>query len=95
MAAYTVPAEDPGRKHAIKAIDAAIAQNMRSVLHDPEFQSLEAAWRSVDFLLRRLEMGSDVSLHIADVTFETLVDSVGALIANHEPWSVIVGLHFL
>jgi type VI secretion system protein ImpC len=40
---------------------------MRAVLHHPDFQALEAAWRAVDFLVRRLETGTELQLFLLDV----------------------------
>src|SRR4051812_21052831 len=39
----------------VAAIDAAIGEQMRAVLHDAAFQSLEAAWRGVRWLISNLE----------------------------------------
>jgi type VI secretion system protein ImpC len=36
------------------AVDAALGQVLRSILHDCRFQALEAAWRGLDFLVKRL-----------------------------------------
>jgi type VI secretion system protein ImpC len=52
--------------------DAAIGNWMRSILHDPLFQSVEAAWRGLDFLLRRVESGPELRVEILDVTREEL-----------------------
>jgi type VI secretion system protein ImpC len=60
-------------------VEETIELAMRMVLHHPDFQGLEAAWRSVDFLLRRLELGSDLQLHVADLSKqELLADLAGA-----------------
>ena len=40
---------------------------MRSLLHSAEFQGLEAAWRGVFFLIRRLETGVDLKLYLFDM----------------------------
>ncbi|GAA5165337.1 type VI secretion system contractile sheath domain-containing protein [Viridibacterium curvum] len=61
------------------AVDAAIAEQMRAVLHDPAFQSLEANWRGVQWLLRELELDENLQLHLFDVTRdELLADIVNA-----------------
>jgi type VI secretion system protein ImpC len=54
-------------------VEDTIALAMRVILHHPEFQELEAAWRSVDFLLRRLELGSDLQLHLIDLSKQELL----------------------
>jgi type VI secretion system protein ImpC len=40
------------------------------VLHHPELQNIEALWRGVDFLLRRLETGPDLVVHLIDISAE-------------------------
>jgi type VI secretion system protein ImpC len=63
----------------IAAVDAAIAEQMRSVLHDPGFQALEAAWRGVHWLVSNLELDENLQLHLFDVSREELLsDVVGA-----------------
>src|SRR5437016_6154250 len=41
---------------------------MRAILHDPGFQSVEAAWRAVDFLVRRLETRADLQVWLLDAS---------------------------
>jgi type VI secretion system protein ImpC len=50
------------------AVDHAIAEQMRALLHDPAFQSLEAAWRGVHWLISSLELDEPLQLHLFDVT---------------------------
>ncbi len=61
------PATDPAAD-----MDAA----MREVLHDPAFQGVEAAWRGVDFLLRRLDTDGPLSIHLLDLSFDELASDV-------------------
>jgi type VI secretion system protein ImpC len=61
------------------AVDAAIAQQMRALLHAPAFQSIEAAWRGVRWLVSSLELDQQLQLHLFDVTrLELLADVVAA-----------------
>jgi type VI secretion system protein ImpC len=61
------------------AVDAAIAEQMRSLLHDAAFQSLEAAWRGVHWLISSLELDENLQLHLLDVSrAELLADIVAA-----------------
>jgi type VI secretion system protein ImpC len=63
----------------LAAVDDAIAAEMRKLLHDPAFQSLEAAWRGVQWLISDLELGENLQLHLFDVTRqELLADLVAA-----------------
>jgi type VI secretion system protein ImpC len=62
----------------VAAIDAAIAEQMRSVLHDPAFQALEAAWRGVHWLVSNLELDENLQLHLLDVSRDELLADVVA-----------------
>jgi len=66
-------------KTYLKAVDAAIAEEMRKLLHAPAFQLREAAWRGVQWLISSLELDENLQLHVFDVTREELfADIVGA-----------------
>ena len=63
----------------LQAVDAAITEQMRTLLHAPAFQSLEAAWRGVHWLISSLELDENLQLHLFDVTREEmLADVIGA-----------------
>lgn len=67
VAPHVVAREDPQRPELVAAVDRASAALMRGILHHPRFQALEAAWRAIDFLTRRLETGTDLQLVLLDV----------------------------
>ena len=62
----------------LAAVDAAIAEQMRTLLHDPAFQSLEAAWRGVQWLISSLELDENLQLHLFDVTRDELLRDIVA-----------------
>jgi type VI secretion system protein ImpC len=67
---------------------------MRAILGHPGFQALEAAWRSVFFLLQRLETGVQLKLYLIDVTRDELLDA--ALLRRplaRDGWSAAACLH--
>ncbi len=66
VAPYIVAREDPQQAELVSAVDRATGALMRAVLQHPAFQGLEAAWRAVDVLVRRLETGSDLQLWLLD-----------------------------
>jgi type VI secretion system protein ImpC len=43
---------------------------MKSILHHPQFQALESAWRALDFLVNRLETGTELKLYLLDISFD-------------------------
>jgi type VI secretion system protein ImpC len=62
----------------LAAVDAAIAEQMRTLLHDPAFQSLEAAWRGLHWLISSVELDENLQLHLFDVTREELLTDIVA-----------------
>lgn len=63
-------APDPKRDALVATVDAALSDAMRGVLHHPEFQTLESLWRGMDMLLRRIETGPSLQVHLIDVSAE-------------------------
>lgn len=55
-----------------EAVDAALSDAMRLVLHHPEFQSLEAQWRSLDLIARSVEVDDSLEVVLYDVSAEEL-----------------------
>jgi type VI secretion system protein ImpC len=73
---YVVPAKDPRQDQLVATVDSALAATMRSVLHQPDFQSFEALWRSVDMLVRRLETDEQLQIVLYDVTAEEIASDL-------------------
>ena len=78
VAPHIVP-DNSARDKAYQAgVDAAIAEQMRALLHHPAFQSIEAAWRGVRWLISSLELDENLQLHLLDVTHDELLGDVVA-----------------
>ena len=96
IAPYVIPKADARHSELMAQVDAAAGALMRGILNHPEFQALEAAWRSVFFLLRRLKTGDEIKLYVIDVTREEMVDATSSgapqLIAR-DTWSAAACLH--
>lgn len=60
----------------VAAVDAAIAEQMRRLLHDAAFQSREAAWRGAHWLVANLELDETLQLHLFDVSREELLTDI-------------------
>jgi type VI secretion system protein ImpC len=78
---------------------AAAAAALRKVLHDPRFQSIEAAWRSLALIAGRLDTGSALKLVMLDLPPAQLVEAVQSgrlqkLLLENEatPWATWVAL---
>lgn len=79
VAPHIVHDDSAQARSYVAAVDAAIAEQMRRVLHEPAFKSLEAAWRGVAWIIGSLELGEDLQLHLFDVgRDELLADIVAA-----------------
>ena len=55
-----------------QAVDQSIAAAMRLILHHPEFQSLEAQWRSIDLIARSIEADDTLDVVLYDVSAEEI-----------------------
>lgn len=79
VAPHIVPDRLAETRNYVAAVDAAIAEQMRRLLHDPGFQAREAAWRGVQWLVSNLELDDTLQLHLFDVSREELLaDIAGA-----------------
>ncbi|HKG93871.1 MAG TPA: type VI secretion system contractile sheath large subunit [Gemmatimonadaceae bacterium] len=111
VAPHLVPSPTPGQAEHAAQVDAAIADRMRAILHDPAFQRLEALWRAVWLLVRRVETGEQLKVALFDVTRAELEAGLGAEDAPERsdvarmlqasaagagaPWAVLVAAHEL
>lgn len=76
---FIVPAADPKKDALVASVDKALADAMRAVLHQPDFQNVEALWRGVDFLLRRLETSHQLQVHLIDISAEEFSADLSAV----------------
>jgi type VI secretion system protein ImpC len=67
---FVQPAASPNKDRLVAAVDAGLGDAMRALLHHPDFQTSESLWRGVDFVLRRLETGPRLQVHLLDVSAE-------------------------
>jgi type VI secretion system protein ImpC len=78
VAPFVVPKADPLQAELITQVDTATGALMRSVLHHPYFQALEAAWRGLYFLVRRLDSDGPLKLLVLDISREELAADLAA-----------------
>jgi type VI secretion system protein ImpC len=109
VAPHLAAREDPRQAEMVAGVDAALATQMRALLHAPPFRSLEASWRTIDFLARRIETGGTLRLYLLDLPRATLnaaLDADGGAVALAQllaesagavpgggGWTVISGLY--
>jgi type VI secretion system protein ImpC len=89
----------PRKKSADRTAE--LTERMNSLLHHPRFQTLESAWRGIDFAVRRMDDAA-VRLHIAQFSKEDLAidlasDNLRATrlyaILHSRRWTAAIGLH--
>jgi type VI secretion system protein ImpC len=78
VAPYLEPRADPRQVEVLASIDAAVAAGMRLVLHHPAFQEVEALWRALHLLVRRVDTGPLLHVDIVDLTRAELEAALAA-----------------
>jgi type VI secretion system protein ImpC len=81
---YIQPKRDARQDQLIARVDDALSAAMRRVLHHPDFQSAEAIWRGVEFLVRRIETGARMEIVLYDVSAEEFAADLAATDALEE-----------
>lgn len=94
VAPYAVPGDDPRKAEMIAQTDRAIAGEMRAVLHHPQFQSLESAWRGLYFLVRRLETGENLRVYLLDLPHAELTSANLRRAVGEVEWALLAGLYY-
>ena len=85
-------------REAAPAQTAALGERMRGLLHDPRFQTVEAAWRGLDFVIRS-DSGddSDVRIRITHLpkaeAAHCLLDGRMQALLNTRKWRAVIGLY--
>ena len=64
---HTVP--EPGREEEAKreVLHRMRVDHLRAILHHPRFQQIEAVWRGLEFLVRRLDTGPDLKVWVMHI----------------------------
>lgn len=61
------------------AVDEALSDAMRLVLHHPEFQSVEAQWRMLDLIARSIETDDDFDIVLYDISAEEIATDLASV----------------
>lgn len=102
---HVVPDAPPEQGELRRILDEAVAIQMRAILNQKDFQALESAWRSLHFLVSRLELGEEIQLQVLDISKpEVLADlrndqsGLSKMIVEQtintpgaDPWALIIG----
>jgi len=76
VSSSAVPTATSQQKAVLSLAELELTTGLRAVLHDAAFQSLEAAWRGVDRLVRLFGGEEDVKLYVADIDQDELPSGV-------------------
>ena len=69
---YLIHTDETEQAKLIDAVDQASGELMRKILHHPQFQALEAAWRGAYLVVSRVETDTDLKLYLLDATKDEL-----------------------
>ena len=78
VAPHISPAPGAWLSGGIAAAEMELANRLNAILHHPDFQALETAWRGVDLLVRRIESSEEIGVLLLDVSFSELQADVVA-----------------
>jgi type VI secretion system protein ImpC len=73
---HLVAARDELQAESITVLDRATSEQMRAVLRNPDLQALEAAWRAVFLLVRRIETNPQLKLYLIDISKQELAEDL-------------------
>jgi type VI secretion system protein ImpC len=103
VAPYSVPKPDPNLPEMLAELDSSLSGNMRAILHHPEFQKVEAAWRALDLLVRAVETGVELKIYVMDlpqkmfagdlVRAAKLQDSVLHSLLDSQEWNYVIAAY--
>jgi type VI secretion system protein ImpC len=73
---FLINIDETEQSKLVAAVDDATGNLMRAILHHPQFQALESAWRGLYFLVKRVETDVDLKIFILDVSQKELTDNL-------------------
>jgi len=78
VAPHISAAPDASQFGAVAAAEMELTNRLNAILHHPDFQALEAAWRGADLLVRRIESSEEIGLLVLDVSLAELQENLAA-----------------
>ena len=82
---HSIPAADPQQPQMLDLLDEVISHTMNAVLHDPQFQNLEALWRGLDFVVRRTDLDAELQLFVLDLSKHELAAALADTTSADNP----------
>lgn len=78
VAPHVSPAPGAWLSGALTAAEMELTNRLNAILHHPDFQALEAAWRGVDLLVRRIESSEEIGVLLLDASLAELQADLAA-----------------
>lgn len=84
-------------------VDEVISDLMRKILHHPQFQALEAAWRGAYLFVRRAQTDSQLKIYLSNISKKDLMDNLKSaddlteskiyqiFDSKDQPWAIVCG----
>ena len=73
---HLIKTDEKEQARLLEIVDDATGELMRSILHHPQFQALESAWRGLYFVVRRAETDVDLKLFLLDISKDEIADKL-------------------
>lgn len=73
---HLVQVDAAEQSNLLMIVDEVISDLMRKILHHPQFQALESAWRGAYFLVRRVETDGNLKIYILDISKNELTTNL-------------------
>jgi len=65
---HLIRTDEAEQERLLALVDESTSSLMRQILHHPEFQALEAAWRGLYLLVRKVETNPELKLFVLDIS---------------------------
>lgn len=73
---YLVQTDVTEQSKLLMIVDEVISDLMRKILHHPQFQALESAWRGAYFLVRNVETDTNLKIYLQDISKQEAIDNL-------------------
>jgi type VI secretion system protein ImpC len=73
---HIIQTDEQEQERLVALVDETTSELMRKILHHPQFQALESAWRGLYFVVRRTDTNNDLKLFLMDISKEEISDNL-------------------
>ncbi len=93
IAPYTVAKESVADKQWKQRVQGMASDALNALMHHPNFQRVEAAWRGLDFLVRTVETSPQLKVYMLDVSLDELREfpqGLQKLLSPEMKWALLL-----